>query len=71
VLGSKDFLDWVKGSFFSGKCHKEVPEELSPEAARIKEEVYTRYRVAMDELHKSRRGLTNESRNVAIYLCNL
>jgi putative transposase len=70
ALGSKDFLDWVKGSFFFGKRHKEVPDskKLSPDAERIKGEICRRYRVAMDELHRSRRGITNEPRNVAIYL---
>ena len=70
ALGRKDFLDWVKSSFFSGKRHKEVPESknLSPDAERIKEEVCRKYGVAMDELHRSRRGISNEPRNVAIYL---
>jgi putative transposase len=70
ALGSKDFLDWVKGSFFFGKRHKEAPDSknLSPDAERIKGEICRRYRVAMDELHRSRRGITNEPRNVAIYL---
>ena len=43
-------------------------KNLSPDAERIKEEVCRRYTVAMDELHRSRRGITNEPRNVAIYL---
>ena len=43
-------------------------KNLSPDAERIKEEVCRRYRVAMDELHRSRRGITDEPRNVAIYL---
>jgi hypothetical protein len=70
ALGSKDFLDWVKASFFSAKRHKEVPDSrnLSPDAERIKEEVCRRYGVAMDEVHRSRRGVSNEPRNVAIYL---
>ena len=70
ALGSKDFLKWVKGSFFSGKRHKEVPESksLSPDAERIKEEVCRNYGVARVALHKSRRGMSNEPRNVAIYL---
>ncbi len=70
VLGSKSFLDWVKDSFFSGKRHKEVPESksISPDAEMIKEEVCRRYGVAMDELYRSRRGISNEPRNVAIYL---
>ena len=70
ALGRKDFLEWVKSSFFSGKRHKEVPESknLSPDAERIKEEVCRKYGVVMDALHRSRRGISNEPRNVAIYL---
>ena len=54
----------------NGKRHKEVTDSknLSPDAERIKEEVCRRYAVAMDELHSSGRGITNEPRNVAIYL---
>jgi len=43
-------------------------KNLSPDAERIKGEICRRYRVAMDELHRSRRGIANEPRNVAIYL---
>jgi putative transposase len=70
ALGSKTFLDWLKGSFFSGKRHKEVPESksLSPDAERIKEEVCRSYGVARAALYRSRRGVSNEPRNVAIYL---
>ncbi len=70
ALGSKNFLDWVKGSFFSRKRHKEVPESksLSPDAERIKEEVCRSYGVERVALHRSRRGISNEPRNVAIYL---
>lgn len=70
VLGSQGFLDRVKGSFFSEKGHKEVPEwkSLSPTAEKIMEEVCGRYGVGMGELLKSRRGISNEPRNVAIYL---
>lgn len=52
---------------FSGKRNKEVPESknLSPDAERIKEEVCRKYGVAMDELHRSRRGISNEPRNWA------
>jgi chromosomal replication initiation ATPase DnaA len=38
------------------------------DAERIKEQVCRRYRLVMDELHRSRRGVSNEPRNVAIYL---
>jgi len=70
VLGSKNFLDWVKSSVAQEKRHKEVPESksLSPAAQRIMEEVCRQYGVGMDELQKSRRGISNEPRAVAIYL---
>ena len=73
VLGSKNFLDWVKDSFLSGKHHKEMPESksLSPEAERIKEDVCKSYGVVMDDLLRSRRGILNEPRNVAIYLLRI
>ena len=47
-----------------------MPESknISPDAEMIKEEVCRRYGVAMDELYRSRRGISNEPRNVAIYL---
>jgi chromosomal replication initiation ATPase DnaA len=38
------------------------------DAERIKEEVCRRYRSVMDELHRSRRGVSNEPGDVAIYL---
>jgi putative transposase len=70
ALGSENFLAWVKGTFFSGKRHKEVPESraLSPDAERVKEEVCGRYGVERVELYRSRRGISNEPRNMAIYL---
>ena len=70
ALGSKNFLNWVKDSFFLRKRHKDVPESksLSPDAARIKEEVCRSYGVSRDALYISRRGISNEPRNVAIYL---
>jgi REP element-mobilizing transposase RayT len=70
TLGSTAFLNWVKDSFFSGKRHKEVPESktLSPEAERIEEEVCRSYAVSRSELHRSKRGVSNEPRNLAIYL---
>ncbi|MBW1920837.1 MAG: transposase [Deltaproteobacteria bacterium] len=70
ALGSDRFLDWVKSSFFPAKFHKEVPESkmLSPDAERIKEEVCRSYGVSRADLYRSRRGISNEPRNVAIYL---
>jgi putative transposase len=70
ALGGQNFLDWVKGSFFPGKSHKEVPESksFSPDSEKIKEEVCRNYEVSRVALHRSRRGIPNEPRNVAIYL---
>ena len=47
-----------------------MPESktLSPDAERIKEEVCRSYGVERVALHRSRRGISNEPRNVAIYL---
>ena len=70
VLGSKSFLNWVKRSVAHEKRHQEVSESrnLSPAAERIREEVCRQYGVGMDGLQKSRRGISNEPRAVAIYL---
>ncbi len=55
---------------FSGKRHKEAPESrsLSPETEKIEEEVCRSYGVSRAEIHKSRRGVTNEPRNAVIFL---
>ncbi|NVM21721.1 MAG: transposase [Desulfobacterales bacterium] len=70
ALGSERFINWVKDKFFDEKHHKEIPESraLAPEVERIKEVVSKAYRVNKNELLKSKRGLFNEPRNVAIYL---
>ena len=70
VLGSKDFVDWVKGKFSRQKRDEEVPESkfLAPDSERIKEEVCKAFGVDMEELTVSRRGISNEPRAVAIYL---
>ena len=70
ALGSESFLAWVKGTFFSRTRHKEIPESraLSPDAERIKEEVCRNYGVERVDLYRSRRGILNEPRNMAIYL---
>ena len=70
IMGSKTFIDKVKGRFFSNKSHEEVPESrsLAPEVDRIIEEICKLYIVNRQELFASRRGYFNEPRNVAIYL---
>jgi putative transposase len=70
VIGSSDFMDWVKEIFFNKKRHMEVPESrlLAPETEKIKEEVCKTYGIKEEELLYSKRGMQNEARNIAIYL---
>jgi REP element-mobilizing transposase RayT len=70
VLGTQGFIERIKGEFFDKKRHKEIPESkfLAPDADRIKEEVCKAFDVDRAELYESRRGLSNQPRNVAIYL---
>jgi len=73
LLGSDRFIDWVKDRFFKEKHHKEVPDSrgLAPDKEKIKEAVCRVYQVNREDLLKSRRGVFNEPRNVAIYLSRL
>jgi hypothetical protein len=70
VLGSERFMDWVKDRFFPKKTHEEVPESrvLAPDREKIKRVVCKMYHVTEGDLLKSKRGVFNEPRNVAIYL---
>ena len=69
-LGSERFLAGLKGRFFPKKVHGEVPQskELSPDRDTILAVVSEYYRVQRQDLLHSRRGFSNEARNVAIYL---
>jgi len=70
VLGTEGFIEHIKGEFFEKKRHREIPESkfLAPDANRIKEEVCKVFDVARSELYESRRGHSNQPRNVAMYL---
>ena len=70
VLGKESFKDWVRGSFFVQKRHAEVPQSksLAPGPGRIKEAVCRSYDINEEDLVVSKRGMTNEPRNIAIYL---
>jgi putative transposase len=70
LLGSEDFVDWVKASFQSLRSHREVPASrlLAPSLKAIQSAVCASYGVARNELFSSRRGMSNDARNVAIYL---
>ena len=70
TLGSERFIEWVKKTFSAEKRHLEVPQSrsLAPEVQRIKEEVCRLYNVEEKTLMEARRGITNEPRNMAVYL---
>ncbi len=70
TLGSDGFIDWVRRTFSGKKLHLEVPESksLTPDITRIKAVVCKSYDVEEGALTFTRRGVTNEPRNAAIYL---
>jgi len=70
VMGSERFMTWVKERFFNTKRHREVPESkvLAPERVMIRDEVCREYQIDEDALLKVRRGVSNEPRDVSLYL---
>ena len=73
ILGSENFITWVKETFFDRKKHHQVPEssQLAPELSEIKNAVCRFYSIEEKEILLTRRGALNEPRNVAIYLSRL
>jgi putative transposase len=70
MLGSNEFISWVKDRFFKKKIDKEIPalKVLAPDTERIISEVNRHYEASSIELTAVRRGIENEPRDVAIYL---
>ncbi|MEA2102553.1 MAG: helix-turn-helix domain-containing protein [Thermodesulfobacteriota bacterium] len=70
ILGSEEFVEWIKDKFFGQKINKEVPESkgLAPGMDQIKEVVCSYYQINESHLFSVKRGTENEPRNVAIYL---
>ena len=70
MLGSKEFISWVKDRFFKKKIDKEIPASkgLAPDAEGIISEVSRHYETSSIVLTAVRRGIVNEPRDVAIYL---
>ena len=70
ILGSEKFIEMVKNLFTKKKKEKEIPESrsLCPEAIDIKKAVCRYFKVEEAELLKSRRGVENEARDIAIYM---
>ena len=70
MLGTKNFISWVKDHFFKKKIDKEIPASkgLAPDLERIISEVSRYYKIKSSSLTVVRRGIENEPRDVAIYL---
>ena len=70
VIGKESFINWVKEPFLIQKRNAEVPESksLAPDSERIRGAVCRSYDINEEDLVVSRRGVTNEPRNAAIYL---
>jgi len=73
LLGSENFLSWIKETFFEQKKHRQVPESalLAPDLQEIRKAVCRVYGVVEKDLLTAQRGKSNEPRNVAIYLCRI
>ena len=70
ILGSEEFVSRVKASFQNLRSHREVPASrlLAPGLQAIQSAVCAGYGIDPGELLSSRRGMSNDARNVAIYL---
>ena len=70
MLGTREFISWVKARFFKKKIDKEIPasKTLAPELNRIISEVSRCYGINPTALRAVRRGNENEPRDVAVYL---
>jgi len=70
MIGTAEFIDWVKGKYYLSRTDEDVPEtkQLIPDPEKILKAVCRYYAIDRGELYKSQRGFFNEPRNVAIYL---
>lgn len=70
ILGSEEFVRRLKARFKKLRSRREVPDArlLAPGLDAIQSAVCKAYGVDRDELLWSRRGISNDARNVAIYL---
>jgi hypothetical protein len=71
VLGDNRFVNMIKERFFEQKRHREVPESkrLSPGINTIIDGVCDLYGVDKAHLYAAKRGVFNEGRSMAVYLC--
>ena len=70
VWGPQSFIDWVKGKYYETKADDEIPQSraLLPSIEEILSSVCSYYDVDEASLYKTKRGVTNEPRNVSIFL---
>ncbi len=73
ILGAEKFINWVKEKYSKDLFEEEIPETklLVPSKKKIKDSVCQLYSVDIRSLYGIHRGVTNEARNVAIYLTRL
>ena len=71
ILGNSEFVQTIKDRFFAAKLSPEVPQsrQLAPVTAEdIRKAVCNVYGVEEETMNSSSRGITNEPRDVAMYL---
>lgn len=70
VWEPNEFVDWVKAKYYETKINDEIPrsKSLIPSRAEILKAVCGYYSVHEQDLYMAKRGITNEPRNVSIYL---
>jgi len=70
MFGPTSFIAEIKERFYLRKRSYEVPESkrLAPTSDSIISSVCKHYGVSVDELLKTRRGIFNEPRNIAVYV---
>ncbi len=73
ILGVEKFVDWAKEKYTGSSIQEEIPEAkvLVPGKKKIKESVCNVFSVDTKSLYGIHRGVTNEARNVAVYLSRL
>lgn len=70
VLGSDTFVTFIKEKYYALKKNPEIPQSRSlvPDISHIQKAVCAEFMTDPAELARSRRGVTNDARNVVIYL---
>ncbi len=73
LIGGEEFISWIKSTFFQKKRNRQIPEslQLAPEQTQITRQVCQAYKLTRKSLLIRRCGISNEPRDVAIYLCRI